>query len=291
MNFYGFKLNTRNLDGAEKVIDQIKCLIHDHAQKTYRELLAHEIQILTDECVLGLHDNDKINCIYDAATELLQKKIAVAITKGLDTEYNFSVAANVFTYNKDIYIQLATYNYFFYQTVLDIKDIADLSIHNAVEQQEKAKRVKLWEEIVDKYKDHSCFIVKIFPLDEPFIKPDFKDLKFDTPIQRADVLARHRVMNQYLSFYAGGGNIQPEKLMEYYEQAFMKLDTPEGGELREQYKNDLLRFLPVIEEKIVMTKMTDEAPINKQLKDLLEYEPNDNNTNMSETTGTEEAST
>ena len=87
-------------------------------------------------------------------------------------------------------------------------------------------------------------------------------------------------MNQYLSLYAGGGTIQPEKLMEYYEQAFMKLDSPEGGELREQYKSDLLRFLPVIEEKIVMTKMTDEAPINKQLQNILEKTPGEEQSSL-----------
>ena len=276
MNFYGFKLNTGNFAAAEKKVEQIKHLIHDKAQKIYRELLSHEIQVLTDECVVGLHDNDKINCIYDSATELLQKKIAVAIAKGFDTEYNFSVALNMFSYNKELYIQIATYNFCFYKVLLDIKDMKDLSIHSVVEEKEKAQRVKLWENIIDKYKDHSCFNVKVFPLNDPFIKPDFKDLNFDTPIQRAEVLARHRVMNQYLSLYAGGGTIQPEKLMEYYEQAFMKLDSPEGGELRERYKNELLHFLPVIEEKIVMTKMTDEAPINKQLKNLLEITPGEN---------------
>ncbi|ADU24116.1 hypothetical protein [Ruminococcus albus] len=280
MNFYGFKLNTRDFDSAEKIVEQVKRLVYDKAQKIYRELLSHEIQVLTDECVVGLHDNDKINCIYDAATELLQKKIAVAIAKGLDTEYNFNVVLNMFSYNKEIYIQIATYNFIYYKVLLDIKDMRDLSIHSVVEQEERDKRVKLWENIIDKYKDHSCFTVKVFPTNDSFIKPDFKDLIFDSPMQRAEVLARHRVMNQYLSLYAGGGTIQPEKLMEYYEQAFMKLDSPEGGELREQYKSDLLRFLPVIEEKIVMTKMTDEAPINKQLQNILEKTPGEEQSSL-----------
>lgn len=271
MNFYGFKIDTKNFDRIDQAIADMKVAIREKAQKQYTQLLSEEIETYTDEVIMGMHDNEKIESIYESAMALLNKKIAVAIAKGFDTQYNFSVAINIFSYNKEVYIQAATYNRGLFEAMKTIKSvrIEDLTVDEATEQQIREKRYSLWENIVKQYQDHSCMIVKMFPLNNPFDKPEFDKMKFNTPIHRAEIHARHRLINQYLSMYAGGGDIPPQKLMDYLDQAYLKAAGPEAKEPIENYKSNLLQFLPVINKEIVMTKLNSESPVKTQIDDIL----------------------
>lgn len=264
MNFYGVKLNTTNFNMVDKIVGKIKAAIRSKAQKLYRELLAYEIETLVDEVVLGVHNETQMGPIFDEAVKLLNTKIAVAISKGYDTQYNFSVALNLFSYDKKVYIQAATTQRALFDAILELKDVSDLTVDDMLESDIRAQRVELWESIIKEYKNHSCMIVKAFPLNNPFDKPAFSDLKFRTPIVRAEILARQRLTNNYLTMYAGGGEIPPSKLMEYIEQAQMKIIEPESKEILEQYQSNLLRVLPVISEEIVM--IDHQAEINSDSK-------------------------
>lgn len=276
IDFYGFSLNTTNISAVDDIISKMKTAVYEKAQKLYKELLEREITILVDEIVLGMHDDIKIKSVYEAAIELLNKKIAVTIAKGYDTEYNFSMAFNIFTYKKNVYIQVATYNKPLFQAVLDTPGVvvSDLSVDDMTESKTREYRLDLWNNIIDKYKDHSCMIVKVFPLNSAFAKPNIKDMKFAAPIERAEQIARYKISNHYLKLYAGGGDIPPYKLMEYMDQAFLKLTTSEAKVLIDNAKTDLLRILPVIEEKLVMTDFTETAPASKQIDNILS-EPNE----------------
>lgn len=271
MNFYGMKLNTKNFDRIDAAISEIKVLVHNRAQIEFKYLLQREIQTIVDEIVLGLHENEKITSVYDAAIGLLNTKIAVAIAKGFNTEYNLSVALNVFSYNKEVYIQAATYSNCLFEAMLNIKGVRteNLSVIEGLDPDVRMARVELWENIIRQYKDHSCMIVKIFPLNNPFGRPDYESLKFDTPAARLSVLARHKATNHYLSMYAGGGDIPPAKLMEYMDQALSKLASPEAKELIEGYERDLLQILPVITKDIVMTNLEENAPAKSQVDKLI----------------------
>lgn len=280
MQIYGVKVDSTNITQIEAVLKEMKLLVHLRAQKLYADLLSKEIEILVDEIVRGMHENDNISSVFDAAVSLLNTKIAIAIAKGIDTEYNFSVAANILTYQKQTYIQIATCNHDLYEHMIDVKavSVTDVSIDDGVDQETREKRYDMWEKIIAEYKDHSCMIVKMFPLsNNAFERPEFEQLHFNTPIQRAEVLARHQITNQLLHMYAGNGDVPPHKLMEYMDQAQLKLFDPQVVELTDQYKSDLLKFLPVITKDIVMTQMDKEGPgLKQKLDNILSQKTSDN---------------
>lgn len=285
MNFYGYKLESKNVERIDRLIGEIKGLVRARAQALYVSLLSTEIEILTDEIVRGLHDKEKLVSVFDESVQLLNKKISVAIARGFDTEYNFAVSINLFTYNKEAYIQVASYNRDLIRVISDAKTmkLEDLTVDETLDDKTREAREKLWTGIVAEYNDHSCFNVNIFPLHDSFDKPDFETLKFKKPDQRAAVLARHRYTNRCLSMYAGGGDVPPGKLMEYLDQAFIKETGADAAEIIEAFKLELMAFLPVITKDIVMTKFNEEAPLKAQIvkaaskkDEAEESEPNEN---------------
>ncbi|MCR5480475.1 MAG: hypothetical protein K6F27_11560 [Ruminococcus sp.] len=270
MDFYGFRYDETEFSKVEEVIAQAKKEIKTEAQRLYNNLLAREIENLTDDIILGAHENDRIVCIYDAAIEILNRKIAVAIANGFDTEFNFGAALNIFSYNNRTYIQLATHMFQFYEILKSIPNLIDLSILSTNDEKSNAERTEIWQSIIKKYGENACIKITAFPTaNVPFEKPDFNELHFETPISRATTRARYRLTNHFLTQYAGGGEIPPHKLMEYLDSALLKVSEHNSKDILEQFKIELLNYLPVIHEKYVMAKMTDQISPKQQVEDIL----------------------
>ena len=270
MDFYGFRYDETEFSKVEEVIAQAKKGIKTEAQRLYNNLLAREIENLTDDIILGAHENDRIVCIYDASIEILNRKIAVAIANGYDTEFNFGAALNIFSYNNRTYVQLATHMFQFYEILKSIPNLIDLSILSTNDEKSNAERTEIWQSIIKKYGENACIKITAFPTaNVPFEKPDFNELHFETPISRATTRARYRLTNHYLTQYAGGGEIPPHKLMEYLDSALLKVSEHNSKDILEQFKIELLNYLPVIHEKYVMAKMTDQISPKQQVEDIL----------------------
>lgn len=270
MDFYGFRYDETEFSKVEEVVAQAKKGIKTEAQRLYNNLLAREIENLTDDIILGAHENDRIVCIYDASIEILNRKIAVAIANGYDTEFNFGAALNIFSYNNRTYVQLATHMFQFYEILKSIPNLIDLSILSTNDEKSNAERTEIWQSIIKKYGENACIKITAFPTaNVPFEKPDFNELHFETPISRATTRARYRLTNHYLTQYAGGGEIPPHKLMEYLDSALLKVSEHNSKDILEQFKIELLNYLPVIHEKYVMAKMTDQISPKQQVEDIL----------------------
>lgn len=270
MDFYGFRYDETDFSKVEEVVAQAKKGIKTEAQRLYNNLLAREIENLTDDIILGAHENDRIVCIYDAAIEILNRKIAVAIANGYDTEFNFGAALNIFSYNNRTYVQLATHMFQFYEILKSIPNLIDLSILSTNDEKSNAERTEIWQSIIKKYGENACIKITAFPTaNVPFEKPEFNELHFETPISRATTRARYRLTNHYLTQYAGGGEIPPHKLMEYLDSALLKVSEHNSKDILEQFKIELLNYLPVIHEKYVMAKMTDQISPKQQVEDIL----------------------
>lgn len=270
MDFYGFRYDETEFSKVEEVIAQAKKGIKTEAQRLYNNLLAREIENLTDDIILGAHENDRIVCIYDASIEILNRKIAVAIANGYDTEFNFGAALNIFSYNNRTYVQLATHMFQFYEILKSIPNLIDLSILSTNDEKSNAERTEIWQSIIKKYGENACIKITAFPTaNVPFEKPEFNELHFETPISRATTRARYRLTNHYLTQYAGGGEIPPHKLMEYLDSALLKVSEHNSKDILEQFKIELLNYLPVIHEKYVMAKMTDQISPKQQVEDIL----------------------
>jgi hypothetical protein len=249
MAFYGFKIESRNLNIVETTINEMKKEVNKKAQKIYCELLSKEIQIIIDEIATNVYERPD-SSIFKVATDLLNKKIAVAIAKNYNTEYNFNIVLNIFNYDNATYLELATYNSCFFDATKNVKNLIDFSVDDLVDDNTQKQRGSVWQKIFEKYKDHSCLMIKLFPI-KAFEVPKYEDLHFDSKIQRADTIARHRLTNQYLIMYAGGGEIQNYKLMEYIDQALMKMTDYNSKTILNSYKENLLTVLPEITESLI----------------------------------------
>ena len=249
MMFYGFRTNTNNIAQIERLVDKMKQNIEKRANKIYCELLSLEITHIVDEIATNVYPRPERPIITEA-TELLNKKINVAMSKCYDTEYNFNASVNIFSYDKQTYIELAAFNENFYDAIKSIQGLTDMSVDELIDSGVNDDRRAIWQKIIKKYSSSSCMMIKLFPLKE-FVQPKFSDMYFEPKEVRAETLARHKMTNQFLNQYAGGGTIPPHKLMEYLDQALLKGAESNSKAIYEDNKERLMQILPAITEEMV----------------------------------------
>ena len=256
----GYKLIGKDVVRLDEALNEIKELIHDCAEKQYYCLLSQEIETMVDEIVLG-RTKEPQNSIFDEAVDKLNRRIGVSMAKSLDTEYNLSAGANVFTHNGGIYIELCTKNLSYVEALAKAKTVKEYHVEQVNEQlgmhPEDASRYKTWKAIMDEYSDTSILNIRLYPC-KKLNKPEFSQLSFCSKEERAEKFARYRVSDILLGNYACGENIPPEKLMEYMDCVLSRLtEAPVIAQIDVE-KQHLMTLLPEITEDMIFRSKTSE---------------------------------
>lgn len=213
--FTGYKLKGQNVNHIELIFTEMKKKIERAANKEYCALLAREIQNLTDDVALNMYQRPIGISLFEYAKNTLNNKIAYASSHNFPTKYNFEVSAHIMFYKNDTYIKFNSVNNIY------MKDIGRISGLEYFPCKTNTENENIWTEIVERYSDGlDPFGVHLFDKFQD-IAPEI--IKFDSPIKRAKVRARHNLTNRYLGMYSCGQQIPNYKLMEYMDEALEAL--------------------------------------------------------------------
>ena len=249
MRYNVYKMEGTNAKALLRALEMAKELVAKRSQENFHSLLSKEIENLVDGVALNEATKPENVQIIDAAFGMLINKIRTASANNYITEYNFNVKANVYIWRKNSYIEVATMQDDLYGAVGAVPNFRDYSCVSGIDDETNtAKRAELNGVITD-YKNRSplCYSLSYFS----FGKPDFEDLSFSEPEVRIQKRARYRLTSQYLSMYAGGGNVEPNKLMSCLDDALIKLSDEKSKDLLEDYERTLRQIIIPITKEIV----------------------------------------
>lgn len=247
----GYKVPRLSLAKVETIINTAKSEIMKIATQHYFSLLSNEIEVLVDNIVLGTECEPTDKSIFECAADRLNHRIAVASAKKVNTEYNMSASANLFTYENDTYIELVSGSELYDGVFNSIDGVEDYCafVQDSFIPAEDPK-ITVWKKIIEKYKKESVFVIRLYPV-YSMPEPTFEQFSFHTVKERAEKLARHHITNVMLSSYSGGEQIPPHKLMEYMDYALLRASDDAIAMILEEKKKQLLSTLPEITPDII----------------------------------------
>ena len=209
----GYRINTTNMGEIYEKLAKVKDKLRTIANREYHRLLGKEIAFLVDQISTNALQRDENVRIIDAAIDNLNKRIGIAETRNVESEYNMSVFAHVLTDGEYTYLKVICLND---KLLASFKGLEDYSL-TEIECQDKrnAKTIK-WNELHKKFVEmEPCAIV----LSQNIIKYDKELIKYPEKMERAETMARHTVLNRILAQISGGEQIPPMRIMEYMEEA------------------------------------------------------------------------
>jgi len=102
----GFKLtDCSSIAQAEHIVNRISAVLLAEAQSLYKTLLEREIEYIVDDVALGVRPRGEL-AIYDEAVNILNNRILSAISRRVNTEYNFRVSLYLLTHNSNVYMNV-----------------------------------------------------------------------------------------------------------------------------------------------------------------------------------------
>lgn len=242
--FTGYKLKGQDVNHIELIFTEIKKKIEVSANAEYKKLLTGELETLIDDIALNMTQRPTDISLIDAAKNKLNNKIAYASSHNIPTKFNFEVSAHVMFFKDDTYIKFNAVHNIYKNEIGRIRGLEYFPCTTETENE------KIWTDIVKRYSDGlDPFGIRLFAKFKD-IEPE--TMKFDSPIKRAKVRARHNLTNRYLGMYSCGQQIPNYKLMEYMDEAFEALTElhSSADELR-QMEIELQKILPKITTELI----------------------------------------
>lgn len=229
MIVYGYKImNATSLPDIEMVLSGIKKKIQQTTNNIYGELLGSEIALLCDNFTLNTLQRLDNKPIVNIAKESLEKKIHNARMIGASTKYNLSVFVQVFTYENEIYIKVTCSNPNLIKAFRS-KDLKDVSLRESEYKDQTNPKTILWESIFASYVDGDVLSMNLSAT--PVYEKD--KIVFPSVKDRAEMHARHTLMNRVMGQLGGNEPIPPFLLMPYVDHALELLTEDDN------YKHEL----------------------------------------------------
>ena len=257
----GFQTYAVTLSDLNLVLTQMRQVIGEKAKKEFKRLLENQVEIITDEIVLGGAQCPPEQTIYTKARAEVLRRAISAEQKMENIEYNLSISCQCFAGKDDkgnpcIYIQMFCPNDI-YTDILAKKVKMIFPFHmaredgNSTDPKNENQKAKKWNEIMENYEGEPVLGTKLFSYES--MVPKAEDLHFRRPDERAADLAQEHTLNCLLGMYATGQQIQPNKLMEFMMLSLKRLHNPGIQEYEVQKRNELTRLLPVIDTEMIAT--------------------------------------
>ena len=274
--FNGYKVETSSAAKIEKILERAKENISLAAKEEYHRFLSEEISILCDNIALGICQRPNVS-LLNAGIDILNQKIALAETRGLDTEYNLCSAVSIIPDGKSTFLIFESRNVLVEAAFSHTKGIEDYSFslddkEMDVTQQERSKK---WTQLESKYKNKPILLKSA--LTTP-VTIDTSMLVFCNKSERAEALARYQVMNRCIQQYSCGADIKPHELMRYFDLALIKTVTEQGELDIAESAAKLITILADIDLELI--ERDPNAPIPVGDKDVVGEDEEDDNENI-----------
>lgn len=248
----GYRIKKVSFRKVEDVLDEAKKSVKRIAHNRYCELLSREIENLIDHIVLGNINQPKEKSIFDSAVEELNKKIASAMARRDNNEYNLACSVNLLSYKNDTYIELCAITDIYDTVFLNIDGVEDYCVEESNSLFAMVdEKIEIWKAIIEKYKHDTVFSMRLYPVANN-TRPKFEELHFNSIDVRAEAKARHYVSNVLLAGYSCGEQIPPYKLMELMDYALLRSSDANIAPSIKTKAEELKRILPEITEEMII---------------------------------------
>ncbi|NLZ69672.1 MAG: hypothetical protein GX903_11855 [Spirochaetales bacterium] len=250
----GYKVKSEKLSEIETIMMIAKDKVANEAKRNYKLLLSREITNLVDNIALNVIQRPSNDMsILDLAINMLNERIAFASTTHTANEYDFSVFMYIMKDETDsniTYIKLSSCSPDFKKCLNRIDGLAPYSLTDKDVCLDNDRSEK-WTQLHKMYEKYTPITVQLFTANEINweIKPD--TLAFFSPKDRAFVKARHNLTQKLLNQYGNNGQIPNFRFMEYLDEATSRLANEQYEDEFAHYQADLLKILPVIDEKLI----------------------------------------
>ncbi len=215
----------------------------------YKRLLSKEVTALVDNIATGVVPRPGIP-IVEEARNLLDARINTAIGRKVPTEFNMRAEVKVII-APDLSV--------FYSVTAQNRAIRTAIFSDGLKpchvKSEDSPNMALWSELLEYEKEVPTLNAFLYPQDT--VSVNAADLTFPSVYQRANILARHRMQNIYLSAYSLEPQIPQNKLMAYLDEALEALSLQNSSEYRD-YVCQLKAILPEITAELI-TKTPDKS--------------------------------
>lgn len=218
----GFQLETQNAAAIELAISSILDAVTKQGTTHYHKLLSEEVQTLIDDISLNILQRPTDLSLLEVAKKELDAKIAYATGRLLPTRYNLYASVQIMLMDSQTYIKFQSSTPLYKSALSKVKGLTSYS-YDSRGSTGQEERGETWNKLMEKYAGQNApaCTVQLFPRGPIDVDPAM--LKFDSPLQRARIIARHNLTNQLLGMYGSGKEIPPYKLMQYMDLALEDL--------------------------------------------------------------------
>lgn len=247
----GYKTTIKDFSKMEQLLKEVREKIMIRARTEYICLLSKEVATIFDD--VALNKTNRPDSIFEAAKQVLNARVQNASIKQLPIEYNFNVSVHIF-YAENGFILKVNCNNFIYEDVFkEFPEFEDYTV-TAAEINENNKsdtKVFEWQKIMEEYSKHSPFGVTLLNGIDEFNDVDVNEITFIDTETRIDELARREVMTRFINRYADFKQIPPNKLMEYVDEAMVRMEQPESYAEYETIVKELSKIITPITVELI----------------------------------------
>jgi len=238
----------------EIVINQMRNVVQKTAESEYARLLTAEVERLVDSIAMNRVKRPENASILDAAARVTKDRILYSDRNGCETEYNLYIGCQVllgkFLDKKEnsVLLKIVAPNDIYMKPLGRVKSLIPYNVYTD-EIKKGGKKEKLWADLCVQYPQDVPLASNLINYDVLSIDP--KEFVYRSPEERAGLYAKENVLNRLLSQYACGGEIPPERLMEYLLKAEDRIHYQDlAAEVLKQTE-DLKKILPNITYSLV----------------------------------------
>ena len=242
------------LTDLETILFEMTNIIEKRASVAYGELVKWQIERIVDEIAMNQYSRPENESILDIAAGEVRRRMVYSDKRMQCTEFNLSIGVQVLCgkYHKQpvIYLKILCPNDIYTKSLKKIPELIPLNIiEEDINDNKNNLKKELWDSLESKYQNDVPLVASLFNYDNLSINPE--EFKFRSPEERADDLAKEKVLNQLLSSYACEQEISPNKLMEYILQSINRLNYKDIQNAMEMERQNLISFLPIIDYNLI----------------------------------------
>lgn len=248
----GYKTKAKDLIEIENILRKIRSKVLARAEREYKKLLALETENLYDDIALNKIQRPNNISIFEMAVNTLNNRIKNASIKQLMIEYNFNLSVHIFMDGETTYIKVNSNNFIYANDFKSVGEISPYYLTDIEALDKNNLKTKQWNEIMQIYENNAPLgVTLINGNDVCNTKTEVSKLKFSSLNERIERQARHEMTTRLINMYADYKQIPATKLMEYTDEALMRLDNEAVKEEYAGIRSELKKLILPIDINVL----------------------------------------
>lgn len=239
MVIQGYRIKNTDIREIMVEINRVREKIKAITDREYHKLLSEEITFLADKVALNIIPKDTSMSIFDGAVQNIDERIRKSAVLNDHSKYNLNVFVNILPYEEYTYIKLNCQNESFIKA---FKDLEEYSLTETECLDKNNQKNIVWQALHKMYKDREPMAVNLTCTTDI----DREKLKFESVKMRAEIEARHSIINNILATISGGREIPPIRLMSYMDEA-LEIFT-KNSEVKKEFNEKVMKLSELLPE-------------------------------------------